>query len=151
MSSLLTFILVLAIGFITSYFAQQRGRNPIIWFLIGIGLGIFGFILLFIFPDLSKAAKQEKTYKPQEDKDTIEVSAEKVSSHPEDLSHDWFYLDTKQQQQGPMPFAALKKYWDEKRIDQFTYVWREGLNSWVRIENISELLKPLTGTYTHRE
>ena len=47
-------MLLLAVPFITSRFAKRMGRNPKIWFLIGIVLPVISTFILLFLPDLSE-------------------------------------------------------------------------------------------------
>ncbi len=47
-------MLLLAIPFITSRFAKRMGRNPKIWFLIGILLPVISTFIILFLPDLSE-------------------------------------------------------------------------------------------------
>ncbi|MFL5764523.1 MAG: hypothetical protein ACJ77K_11330 [Bacteroidia bacterium] len=44
---------LLSIPIITSRFAKRMGRNPRLWFLIGIVLPVIATVILAFLPDLS--------------------------------------------------------------------------------------------------
>ena len=50
-------MLLLAVPYITSRFARRMGRNPKLWFLIGILLPVISTFILFFLPDLSEKEK----------------------------------------------------------------------------------------------
>jgi MFS family permease len=47
-------MLLFAIPYITSRFAKRMGRNPKIWFLIGILLPVISTFIILFLPDLSE-------------------------------------------------------------------------------------------------
>lgn len=47
-------MLLLAVPFITSRFAKRMGRNPKIWFMIGMLLPVISTFILFFLPGLSE-------------------------------------------------------------------------------------------------
>ena len=46
--------ILLMLPIITSFFAKRMGRNPKIWFLIGLILPGIASVILFFLPDLSE-------------------------------------------------------------------------------------------------
>jgi len=57
---------------------------------------------------------------------------------------EWFYLEADdQKQQGPISFSDLKKLWNEKKINEESYVWSEGMKEWEYISNMPTLEKNL--------
>jgi hypothetical protein len=140
MEIFLSIVLWLLIGGATSYFANQRGRDPLVWFMLGMLLGFLGLLLLFI---LSPKIEQEKPLDPAEER----VLKEREEAASPKLSHDyliknWYYYDTSRIQQGPVSFEALYAIWKEGGINQETFVWSEGMDGWRKIEEINNL-------YTH--
>lgn len=143
MQMIFNFILLLLFGAATSYFANQRGRDPIIWFMIGMGLGILGLILLFILPPL----------KEQPEPHPVEEDEESLYSQPfprpaESLTHDyfikdWFYLDQMHQQFGPVDFEGLRKVWEQGLVNRNSYVWHEGMADWKKVNEMPGLEETL--------
>ena len=119
---LLSIILGLLIGGWTSYLAGYRGRDTRIWFAVGFFFGLLGLLALFIMPDLSK--KQEES--------SIEVDVEPVIPYAE--MNQWFYLDSDDQQKGPVDYSFLKGLFEDKKISSTSYVWCEGMEEWKTIE-----------------
>lgn len=130
----------LLFGGASSYFAAQRGRDPFAWFLIGMLLGILGLLLLFLLPpiqseDVSKKGKGEESF---------EFDPSLNSEVPFNLRYkDWFYLDDKREQKGPLPFSQLKKEWTQEKLFPHTLVWSEGMGSWQKIEDLPDLKEAL--------
>jgi len=56
----------------------------------------------------------------------------------------WFYVD-QEQQVGPVAFAVIKKTWRNGIIGSSTFVWREGMEDWMRMRDIPGLESELRG------
>lgn len=129
MRMLISLFLLLFFAFLSSYIAKQRGRDPVAWFMIGILLGIFAPVLLLFL----------KPLQPSQGTDIEENEDVKLAPPPQELfmksyiDKEWFYLDIRHQQQGPVYFNILKSLWMEEKITPKTYVWSEGMNQWKRI------------------
>lgn len=126
MQIVLSIILWILFGCATAYFAQQRGRDPTIWFFIGMFLGLIGLLLLFILP----------SYSEKESILEIQVTPNSVTTVPEetDLKNDntqeWYYLDPQRTQIGPVTFNALKEKWEQGNVTKGTLLWCEGMKNW---------------------
>lgn len=125
MNIFLTFVIGILFGLICAHYAKQRGRNPRNWFFVGLLLGVFGLILVFLLP--------KKTV----DKPFVTALIEPI---PEKLQKLWYYLDTENQQFGPMSFIALKRAKEEGKIGAQSYVWNEEMENW---EKYAEKIEPL--------
>jgi hypothetical protein len=133
MQMLLSFVIWLLIGGATAYFAQQRGRDPFIWFMIGMFLGLLGLLLVFLLPSLEEPDQEAEGHEEH-----LVESQVPAKTH-DYLIKDWFYLDALRQQQGPMRFEILKKIWEQGSISENSYVWCEGMKQWEKIENLPDL------------
>lgn len=131
MEILLTVALWILMGTATSYFASQRGRDPFAWFLIGMLLGVLGLLLLFLLPP---AAPKEE----QEEFEVEEFSREPAKIEPQECYRfkDWFYLDDKNQQLGPLNFQNFRKVWEQGKVSEGTFVWSEGMENWRKIQDL---------------
>lgn len=135
-------------GAATGHFAKQRGRDPVIWFLIGIFLGLLGLLLLFIMPVVSDAEQKES----MEGASQSSSSLFEESFHEEEpakLKHDflikdWFYLDETRKQLGPVSFDIIKGAWKEGKIGPSTFLWSEGMENWKKLENLHEMKEYLS-------
>lgn len=137
-----TLLLWVAIGAITANLAKKRGRDPYIWFLIVLFLGIFGVLALFILPPIKPA----ETPNP-ETTAIIEVEASPESACP-CLFKEWFCFNTSKEQLGPMSYTDLKKLWEQEKVIPQSYAWAEGMPSWLPIEQIPDLYDALRGKKT---
>lgn len=132
MEILLTVILWILMGGATSYFANQRGRDPFAWFLIGMLLGLLALLLLFLLPAIDQA----------EDERDGEVEVEGIAElQPGEVNEsyrfkEWFYLDNHNKQLGPLSFQAFKKDWLQGKISEQTFVWSEGMENWRKVQDL---------------
>jgi len=133
MNMILTIFFWLLIGVSTAYFAQQRGRNPYIWFAIGIFFGLLGLLFVFLLPVVNANEESDSNV----DKESFAPLL--PQKNHEFLINDWFYLDSQNKQQGPISFNALKKMLEEEEIKRSTFVWSEGMPDWKKIEEFGEL------------
>jgi GYF domain 2 len=144
MNSFLNLLILFLIGTTTAYFANQKRRDPYIWFAIGILLGIFGFLLLLFLPPIEDKQKPAQDQKEKSDGTLTIEAAPDTSQPPHDyLIKDWFYIDTSKQQAGPVNFDLLKPLWKEQKIGALTFVWAEGMQEWKKIQDIPTLLRAL--------
>lgn len=144
-TSMYTFISIffwLLIGGATAHFAKQRGRDPVIWFLVGIFFGLLGLLLLFILPvasDQSQLAEQAPEVNSLASSKNEDKPSLPHPNPPDYLVKDWFYLDGASKQQGPVTFDTLRRIWQEGKIGWSSYVWCEGMESWKRLEELVDL------------
>ncbi len=132
---LLSLFGTLLIGSITAYLAKGRGRNPTIWFFIGMGLGIFGLAALLLLPPITEANAVSKQQEPQ-----IQSEPDEVIVHPISPEVDvWFFLDESRNQHGPLSFDDFKKQWEEKLFFPSSYVWCQGMSDWKKVMTIEGL------------
>lgn len=129
---IVSFVLGLLIGAITAYFAERRGRSPMVWFFVGALLGIFGLILVFILPSYAAKEVDEKKGEP-----VVFVAAPPIAPPPVIEEKLWYYLDQNHQQYGPVPYAQIKDLLDRQELTTDTYVWSEGMEDWKRISELS--------------
>jgi len=144
MSLTLSFIIWFLIGAACGYFALSRGRDPYIWFAIGIFFGVFGMIALFLLPPVKAEENQElPTPEKTEPVSVAEPLPITVSVEEGYQSKLWFYIIPSLPQVGPITFEDLKKMWKDEIINSTTFVWSAGMESWVRIEGLPLLKNAL--------
>lgn len=132
-------VLWLCLGTATAYFANQRGRDPIVWFMLGMLLGFFGLLLVFLLPPLAEEEPAvEAEYALLEQRGELSFGL----SNQDFLVKDWFYYDHKQIRQGPVSFDKLKGLWKDGFLNEESYIWSEGMENWIRLEEVQNL-------YTH--
>lgn len=146
MQYFLSIILWLLVSTATAYFANQRGRDPLVWFMIGMLLGFLGLLLLFLLPPVQEgeAGVQEIENSFLEPK-TDSIPAASSYSH-EYLIKEWFYYDSEKNRQGPVRFEDLHDLWKAGVINDSTFVWSDGMVNWQKIEEIQPLHTHLTET-----
>jgi len=126
-------------GALNAYYANQRGRDPVAWFMIGIPLGLFGLVILFLLPKLND--------KNSEKKETAAIAAEFPSVEellPDYTVKEWYYLDDEHKQKGPVQFSFLKGLWHDGQLLVKTYVWCDGMDVWEKVENVPNLQELLS-------
>ncbi len=116
-------------GCIASYFAQKRGRHPILWFVLGLVLGVVGILLLFVLP--KKERKSRVVPPPRLDRSEQWLKL-------------WYYVDAPtREQKGPMEFTELAQNWKEKQLSKESYIWGEGMGEWKKLNELPEVVKDL--------
>lgn len=140
---IISIVLMILIGAINAYFAEKRGRNPMIWFFLGTLLGIFGLLILFILPSYAKEKEGvEVKEDPKEEKITF-IEAPPLPPAPAQEELLWYYLDQKHQQCGPVPYSEIKDLLNRNDLTQDTYVWSEGMENWKRVRELPSNLTRL--------
>jgi len=116
---------LVTIGVISAYLAKKRGKNPYLWFFLGMLFGIFGLIFLFFSKPAQTSLRAQAA--PQNDPNTIDITPKIEPSAKEKF---WYYLDPDNAQQGPMSFDGLIRAFREGKISVKTFVWNETLENW---------------------
>ena len=129
----------LIMGGISAHFAKKRGKNPYLWFAIGMFLGVLGLFLLFFMPNKKKSMQAAQEPK-KDDEVTIDVTPEVA---PTELEKFWYYLAAENEQHGPMSFDALKRAFREGKISDITYVWNEEMVGWKRFGELFKTPSPI--------
>jgi GYF domain 2 len=136
MQLFLSITIWLMIGSATAYFANQRGRDPWKWFMIGMLLGVLGLLLLFLLPNAKEGklppAVEESEYS------IVELEPEPSSKTAFD-NQDWYYYDHKKERQGPILSENLKALWKQGEVDEETFLWCEGMTEWKKLETLPDL------------
>ena len=116
-------------GSLSAFLGKRRGRNPILWFFIGLFLGIFGVLLAVILPTPKR--KVPPPFAPAPPKNS------------ESWLKLWYYLDPSHQKQGPFEFPAFAQLLKEAKLSDVSYIWGEGMKEWKRLSEMPELLKEM--------
>lgn len=119
-------------GLLASHFAKKRGRRPLIWFFVGLSLGILGIALLFLIPKVEK--RPVPAYKPLRPL---------LAKQSEAWLKMWYYLDPVHAQQGPFEFPDIIKKWKEKGLSGKSFIWGEGMQEWKRLSEMPDLIKEI--------
>lgn len=118
-------VALITIGAISAWLAKKRGKNPVLWFFLGMLFGIFGLIFLFFSRPAQAPSRAQAA--PQSDPNTIDITPKVDATAKEKF---WYYLDPQNSQQGPMSFDGLIRAFREKKISPQTFVWNETLENW---------------------
>ena len=140
--TLVGFVIILLMGTLTAYIAWKRGRNPTFWFIVGICFGWLGFVVVYFLPKQEEVLKQrEEELSKDQKKEALrmeKIEPVKEESHSQEPS--WFYLDKEHKQHGPVLAAIIENLWKKQEIVPTTFVWKEGMQDWKRVEELSDLL-----------
>lgn len=121
-------------GIAAAIWAKERGRSPIIWFVIGTVFGIFGIIALFLLPSYIPGA--------QEERESL-VPKEPQGEQTFFPTIDWFYMGSDKKPHGPQTLHQIKEMFQEKKLSSQSWVWHESIMDWKRIAQVSGMLEQL--------
>lgn len=138
MQTFLFIISWLLFGFATAYFAKQRGRDPVVWFLVGTFFGILGLLFVFILPAVNP--EDENQGEPAE---IFEETPLPQLPHHDYAIKEWYYYDAQKQRIGPVSYNDLKANWKDAIIHPDTFVWAEGMGDWRPLKDVPDLLEHL--------
>lgn len=142
MHNLLTIALLILIGGACAHFANQRGRDPLTWFMLGLLLGFFGLILLFLLPPVTEEDKPSEA-----EYEFMDQNPETQPPQPNTLSSlhlkEWYYYDESKVRHGPINLEDLKKLWGSHALNENNFIWCEGMDSWQQISQVQDLMKLL--------
>lgn len=145
---LLSFILLLLIASFTSYYANLKGRNPILWFIIGILLGIFAPLILLFFPNIKNERNDSggmptmtiSNPDPSNQQHLPETPLTEMEVKQQELEDKlWYYLDQNHEQIGPVSLIALRELWNRGQLDLNSYVWADGMEQWQKVDLLPDL------------
>lgn len=127
--SIISIVVSFLLGCQCRYLAQQKRRDPTVWFMAGAFFGIFALLIILFLPARNpiKMASAPAAVPPFEA--ISSVHAEKF----------WYFLDEKKTQFGPMSFSALKTAWDKGTIREKTFVWNEEMENWKPLNEVVKL------------
>src|SRR5579872_3989155 len=120
MQNLITVIIGIVLGIASAYFAKRRGRNVYAWFFIGLFLGIFGLLLLFVLPE-KKTETATSPANPAASTASLSDASASPKIDPKNL--EWYYLDLEKHQYGPMSLEQLQTAFAEGKLNDLSYVW----------------------------
>lgn len=138
MQYFLSIVLWLLVSTATAYFANQRGRDPFVWFMIGMLLGFLGLLLVFLLPPVGEEPPPEEA-----EYAFLEQKNDSSKRSHEYLINDWYYYDQEQKRQGPIRFEHLQNLWRDGVITNHTFVWSEGMERWRKLEEVQNVFTHL--------
>lgn len=115
-------IILIVIATINAYISILKGFKWPTWFILTLLLGPLVTIILYF-------SKKKKT------------SLEESFTIPRDGL--WFYLTKDSKQIGPISSYRVEELFEIKELSHDTYVWKEGMQEWKKLENtpLNGLLK----------
>jgi hypothetical protein len=123
-----TLLISSAAGLISSYLAYRGGKNPILWFLVGVLFGFFGVFALFFSGHFKKK-------KPAPPNNGIEPKPYLLGPS----NKFWYYLDASGTQVGPMSYNGMTTAWKDGRVPITAFVWHEELIDWQPLQDLIRL------------
>lgn len=139
---IISFFILLIIASLTAYYADRKGRSFTIWFILGVLLGVFAPLILFFLS--SNNESNEENAMPSMTLSKPDPSLQTAAPPPsmefkgnEDKL--WYYLDKDHKQMGPVSIVALRDLWNRGLLELTSYVWSQGMNDWLKVEQLPEL------------
>ncbi len=120
----ITLIAALLTGALGAFLATRRGKNPYLWFFWGFFFGILGALAIFFTSQRKKLSERP----------SIQPSVPKIQGPAEKF---WYYVNTANEQVGPMSLAVLNATWVRGEISESTLVWHEDLSEWKRLGELT--------------
>jgi len=151
MQLFLLICLFILLGGISAYFAKERGRDPLTWFVIGVCFGFMGLLLLFLLPSYGKSAVAAAAAATAAKTEGPSLSSQNDVHRHEYWEKEWFYLDADHKQQGPYAFDRFQDLWEIGKLNSRSFVWCESLKEWQKIEKLPallDLLPPLAQNFS---
>lgn len=145
MNVLLSALIGLFFGWINALIASRKGRDPLIWFVLGIIFALASLIVLVLLPPVrtKKKVSRDQSFvgttidvTPLGKKGDV-ITTELVLDSVEDQN--WYYLDERRQQKGPITFGQLKDLFKQGLVVDNTYLWSEGMPQWVELSQLDVL------------
>ena len=126
------FLFWLFFGLLASHFAKKRGRRPLVWFFLGLFLGIISIGMLLLLP---KPTQRSSSQRPAPALVPLKKSDSWLKL--------WYYMDPTHNQQGPLEFPDLIKKWKERGLSERSYIWGEGMPEWRRLSDLPDLIQEI--------
>ena len=130
--------------------AKKRGRNEILWAVLGFFFHVFAILTLYLFP--KKEITEPTPIKEQagglsslhnesaaslDDNESFDIPRLKRLSANRSL--DWYYIDPSENNaiKGPHKIKDLREEIHKKKLDCNCYVWCEEFEEWTLISEFS--------------
>lgn len=149
---ILTLMMWIFLGMSTAYVGIRKGRNPYIWFGVGILLGIIGLLISLFIPKKKGAETLPvKESRPPEIKtvEPLEKIVDPAVPLKEEVKYEskqWYYYDSNKSQQGPINFNDFKRLYESKEIQPDSFIWCEGMFDWIKLRDFHDLKTGLEST-----
>ena len=136
MNFFLVLLLLTLTAFLTAKLAEERGRNPYIWFWVGLLFGILGLAALFLFEIFDPKTKtpevqHEKNGIESDDSTQMIISSSESSEKIDPLELGvWYFVDKTGSQRGPVDFTDLFIAWEDGLLAPEQLVWHESFTDW---------------------
>ncbi|PWU16321.1 MAG: hypothetical protein C5B45_00695 [Chlamydiae bacterium] len=118
-------------GWITARCAQKKGLNQRNWYIAGVLFCVLAFIMVLFQRKKDLKILDPVVHKPQF-----------IPIHLSQRENLWYYLNKTGQQLGPISFQDLTSVWENKKIQEESYVWNEDLEDWKRLKEVLQITTP---------
>lgn len=113
------------LGLISAYYAKKSGRNPYLWFALGVFFGIWSLLILVFLDQKNKKTQVSLPNKIMDIAKKLEIKDTKL----------WYYLNSENREVGPMSFTKLHSLFQTGTISSSTYIWNEELKDWKHLKD----------------
>ena len=127
----------IVLGCLAAVSARSRGRSPLTWFFVGILLGWYGLLLLYILPVIQA---QEEAPKRSSEPPVAGPGPAPDPMSDLDGTQGWFFLDHAKTVCGPITATMLRTKWHEGQLFPESWVWNDLIVSWKKISQVPPLL-----------
>lgn len=136
MEILFTLVILFCVAWINWILAEKKGRNPHVWFIVGLFFGFLSLLILWLLPSL-KQTKGESDLVPVPEP-VLEIKpTSDTASHAQWASDRWYYVSLEGVQMGPIDFSLVQEMMKDNRVRPETYLWCEGMENWKRCRDLS--------------
>lgn len=145
---LISFCVFLFFGGVCSYVAKNKGRNPVMWYILGMLFCLLALIVLSLLPSLKTPAQISDETEENEDEKLSGsgFDEKKILAYQQ---NEWFYLGEDKQPKGPVGFNDLKTLWMDGLLESRSFVWTEGMVNWKRISEMVGLEDALLPSFDY--
>lgn len=133
--------LMALMAYVCGTLAQRQGRNPLLWSFAALLFGMIPIFILIFFHIRKKRAPKTSALQGVAVQELMVMPPLLLS--PSFEGHFWYYLDSQEQQRGPMDFNEIEKAWEKRELSPQTFIWNEKMTEWKKIEEIEPLLEQL--------
>lgn len=129
-------------GLVGAYMAEARGRNPWVWFAVGV-LFWPAILALFLLPNLKKELSEPRGELERQLHAAV-IDTSRVLSNDYFNTHVWYYLNDAHTEEGPVEFGFIRELWLHKKLTENSYLWHEGMDDWKQVGTLPGLKEALS-------
>ncbi len=110
--------------------AIQQNRNPYLWAIAALLLGLLAILILYMLPKRARQASIQPAIPP-------------VAIHEIELPGPWYFLNDNRETRGPYSPQEFRKAFKEGAFHTKSYVWNEDFDDWKKVEEDKSLIEML--------